>query len=77
MFSHVTLIPRYCLQPLEHLLDSPIEKLEQRDRDVWNNNNRNFVDRDMVKTNFNQNRFKRDTSRPLYPPRRPGLNEME
>ncbi|XP_057374960.1 pentatricopeptide repeat-containing protein 2, mitochondrial-like [Daphnia carinata] len=63
-------------QSLEALLDTPIEKLEPRERDSWNNN-RNFVDRGMVKTNFNkQDRYDRNT-RPLYPPRRPGLNEME
>ena len=62
---------------MEVLLDMPIEKLEPRDRDTWNND-RNFVDRGMVKSNFNQqDRYQRNNPRPLYPPRRPGLNEME
>lgn len=60
---------------LVQLLDSPIQKVEQRERDTWSAGS---FDRDIVKNSFNQrDRFQRNTSRPLFPPRRQGLGDMD
>lgn len=65
----------HILQSLDALLDTPIEKYERPDRDTWNN--RSFVDRDMVKTNFNKQERFRYQSRSFAPPSRPGLRDLE
>lgn len=62
---------------LDSILDHPIDRVEPRERDNWGSNDRNFVDRGMVKRNFNKDNQYERNARPLYPPRRPGLNEME
>ncbi|EFX90291.1 hypothetical protein DAPPUDRAFT_299902 [Daphnia pulex] len=64
-------------QILDSILDHPIDRVDPRERDNWGSNDRSFVDRGMVKRNFNKDNQYERNARPLYPPRRPGLNEME
>lgn len=62
-------------QTLAQLLDSPIQKVEQRERDTWSAGS---FDRDVVKNSFSQrDRFQRNISRPVFASRRQGLGDMD